>query len=310
MCVSIKPASFANTIVSTWEIEKGLHCWAYQNNMMNGSGSTALSPASVSRSMRSGLPSRQRQFNWTDLGYPAPKVSGNAMILPIPLASGANIITDAHLLNTLKFKRILSDQSEAVAEREYTRGGAKGVTFGGRGAAVIVKFGPYEVVLAQSPLAAFDVLHMVSDEKRPQLDEALLAAYELWYPGWSMALACFNNSEMAQAAPIAIVGPARHSDYLFLPAVHGHGGGVPDLTEMVADDHTFVAGSCLSPSGAGNDVFYTDDIEPAIAAQLPSRVVGGESRGTVTQGDLVVKLADVYSGRWAPERLLPPGAAA
>ncbi len=307
MCVSIGPAEFSKTIVSTWEVEPGIHAYGYKNRMKNlpGKRNGSLVDSYGTRSRSS---SRQPRFDWSDLGYEPRRTPGNAMILPVPVAQGANIITDAYLLDTLSYKHILEDQAEAVQERELTRSGAKGVTFGSRSAAVIVEFGPYEVVLAQSPLAAFDVLHLVSDSKRPILNEAQLAAYEEWYPGWSLMMACFNNKDLMDAAPIVLVTPVRHGDYLFLPAIHGHSGGVPDLSETVADDHTFIAGSCLSGKDSGNQVFYSDDIPDGVAPLLPNCVVGAESHGSVKQGDLVVKLSDVKAGLWMPERLLPPGA--
>lgn len=307
MCVSIRPAEFSKTIVSTWEVEQGIHAFGYKNRMKNtaGVGNVSQLEGQFTRSRSS---SRQPRFDWVDLGYEPRRTPGNAMILPVPVAEGANIITDAYLLDTLGYKRILEDQAEAVQEEEMTRGGAKGISYGSRSAAVIVEFGPYEVVLAQSPMAAFDILDKVSDAKRPILNEEQLAAYEDWYPGWSLMMACFNNKDLMDAAPIVLVTPVRHSDYLFLPAIHGHSGGVPDLTESVYDDHTFIAGSCLSGKDAGNAVFYSDSIPDGVSPLLPKRVVGAESRGQVKQGDLVVKLSDVKSGLWMPERLLPPGA--
>jgi hypothetical protein len=130
-------------------------------------------------------------------------------------------------------------------------------------------------------------------------------AYEEWY-GWPLALCCFDNGEAKDAAPLIFTYQTRFPGKLFLPAIHGHDGNVPDLYSKVEDDHTYIGGSCLSKRG--EIVNYRDKIEGVADQILPTRVVGATADYYHTQGDVVLDVQQVRQGIFELNRLLPPNA--
>lgn len=305
MCVTSGPAKLANTIVAAWEIKSGFHAMGYQNLVQSLVGGQ---PSGDVRLTRGGYEQEsQPRFDWDSEGYTLQSLStANCMILPIPLHSESQVM-DIGILDTRNFKNCLKDMAEALNPVESTRSMSKGLSYGApRGEVYILEFDVYSIVMAQYAGDALNVLEAIPTNRRPDISEALLSSYEEWY-GWPVAFCCFDNVEAKQAAPLVFTFKTRFPNKLFLPAIHGHDGNVPNLAERVQDDHTYIGGSCLATS-TGNRVYYTDTIAPELRRELPTSVVGTTADYYHKQGDVVLDLAKVRQGVFELNRLLPPNA--
>jgi hypothetical protein len=228
------------------------------------------------------------------------------MILPIPLHPDS-LVMDIGILDTRNFKNCLKDMAEAVSPVETSRSGCKGLSYGApRGEVYILEFDVYSIVLAQFAGDASSALEAIPTNRRADIGEDLLRSYEERY-GWPVAFCCFDNVEAKQAAPLVFTFKTRFPNKLFLPALHGHDGNVPNLAERVQDDHTYIGGSCLATS-TGNRVYYTDTIAPELRRELPTSVVGTTADYFHKQGDVVLDLEKVRQGVFELNRLLPPNA--
>jgi hypothetical protein len=85
----------------------------------------------------------------------------------------------------------------------------------------------------------------IPENKRPQINPELLAWYEKTYPGWSLALCCFDNKDKKKAEPLFWWYKPIDPKNLFFPAVDSHDGNPPDLTKKVPADHIILLGSDL-----------------------------------------------------------------
>ncbi len=307
MCVTSGPAKLGDTIVAAWEIKEGEHALGYQNVVQSLIGVPSNDEGRFySRQFGS---EEEPRFDWDSEGYKLQTLStANCMILPIPLHADAKVM-DIGIIDSRLLKNCLKDMAEAVAEEtNNTRSMSKGIeTYGApRGEVYVMEFDVYSIVLAEFAGDAFNALEAVPTNRRPDIKEALLRSYEEWY-GWPVAFCCFDNLEAKEAAPLIFTFPTRFPNKLFLPAIHGHDGNVPDLNAQVEDDHTYIGGSCLSPT-KGNPVYYADAITPESAQMLPRSVVGTTADYFHKQGDVVLDLAKVRQGVFELNRLLPPKA--
>ena len=288
MCCSISPGvpvRFSDTVLYAAEVigpaDEPVHVLGYQNKVQNGAGPSPMTG--------SALP----------VGP-----SGNAMILPFPAAP--ETMTRANVLDTKKCRNILQDMAAAVAPA------LRGVSRGGlpppRSAPppriqVFPAAGIYTVVLAQDPRDIPAALDQVPRTKRPALNPALFEAYAAWYPGWTVALCCFNNRRARLAAPMLWWYRPMHADRLFLPAVDCHTGDIPDLDSLVPVDHVIAIGSHQMTEG--RPVKYHDAISAAIAPYLRRSVIGRRYAAMMPNGDFVCQLDDVRRGVFRPARSRP-----
>ncbi len=305
MCVTSGPAKLANTIVAAWEIKPGFHAMGYQNRVQSLVGGQTSGDVRLSRGVYED--EGEPRFDWDSEGYTLQSLStANCMILPIPLHPDS-LVMDIGILDTRNFKNCLKDMAEALIPAETTRGMCKGLSYGEpRGEVYILEFDVYSIVMAQFAGDAFGALEAIPTSRRPDINESLLRSYEEWY-GWPVAFCCFDNVEAKQAAPLIFTFKTRFPNKLFLPAIHGHDGNVPDLAQRVQDDHTYIGGSCLATS-TGNRVYYTDTIATSLRRELPTSVVGTTADYYHKQGDVVLDLAKVRQGIFELNRLLPPNA--
>lgn len=307
MCVTSGPAELGKTTVAAWEITFGVHALGYQNRVKSLIGVSARADIQQGFYSKGFDEEVQPRLDWDSEGYELKRLSSaNCMILPIPLHPDAKV-KDIAIVDTRKFKNCLRDMAEAVNDSLTGARGAKSIESYGapRGEVYVMEFDVYSIVLAQFAGDAFLALEAIPTSRRPDIKEALLNSYEEWY-GWPVALCCFDNVEAKDAAPLIFTFPTRFPTKLFLPALHGHDGGVPDLYAQVEDDHTYIGG-CLS-SSKGEPVTYTDNIDPEAAKLLPTSVVGTTANYYHKQGDVVLDLEKVRLGVFELNRLLPPHA--
>ncbi|WP_437977343.1 hypothetical protein WMF11_10350 [Sorangium sp. So ce295] len=200
----------------------------------------------------------------------------NAMILPIP----ATRLGPQNAVDTRPFRTFLEDIREATRQpipRSY------GTLLGGTleaARAVVFDVGSYAVVLAESPRAVLSVLRQVPKPKRPALNDRMLQAFEAYYPGWPVAVCCWNGN--LQPEPLLWWYEPRYPEWLFAPALDAHDGNPPDLRATVEVDHHIAFGSALKPEG--QPVLYRDDAG-ANRPLLPSSAHGTELQSRMINGD-------------------------
>lgn len=305
MCVSLQPAALTNTIVGVYEDSNGRRYLAYQNTVASLAANTQ--PVAANTQSPAAVPG---QWTFDDLPSAAVdfRAGGNAMILPIPAE-----VADIEVLDTSAYSHFLKDIREALIPPVAMSRGT--LSFGaGQQMVRVISFDIYTIVIAANAQAIATVINSdaVPEQCRPALNDDIVEAYTGWYPGWAIAVCCFNNGEAQEAKPLLFsYRPTRQDpDYFFIPTLDCHDGGVPDLTAMVEVDHTiFVA--C---NGMDGPLAYWVDYSDAAAeplrrsGALPAKVVGRQLRGTMRNGDIVFRRCDLEAGQFRGLRALPPGA--
>jgi hypothetical protein len=292
VCVSVSPGipvRFSDTVLYAADViapDGGtVHVIGYQNKVQG--------PGGLSATVASWLP-----FGRT----------GNAMILPFPAEPGT--MTAANVLDTEGCRDILQDMAEAVTPRPVewmiARGGHKSWGEAAPKVQIFRAAGIYTVVLAQDARDIPAALAQVPRSKRPALNPALFDAYARWYPGWTVALCCFNNRRAQLAHPLLWWYRPQYPESLFLPGLDCHTGDVPDLDATVSVDHVVAVGSHRLENGS--PVRYRDALPGRVAPYLRPSVLGRRFREILPNGDFVCRVADVAANRFAPERVRPPAA--
>jgi hypothetical protein len=233
MCVSLRPASFTSTIVyahATVFHGRSVHVLGYQNNAKSE--------------------------------VPGP----NAMILPIPASAAMG---PENAIDTRGFASLLKDYVESLTPGY--RGDLSLPVCGAPPPARVQVFqrGSYAIVLASdaSTGAIMAALESLPETKRPPIDRALFDAYLRWYPGWHLAICCFEGSVVAE--PMLWWYEPMMPDALFLPGLDAHDGGVPDLDAEVKLDHAIIVGvesersvSATLPAGV------PEEVRPLLATRI------------------------------------------
>jgi hypothetical protein len=298
MCVCLAKARLSNTILYAAEVRPNggevVHVLGYQNSLQNLA--------------TNGAP------------------HGNAMILPFPAVP--RTMTQKNVVPTDDCPRILENLAETVRWQDdgRPRGLAKGFA---PDAVEVFDTGIYTVVLAQDVRAIPGTLKRVPAAKRPALNPPIFDAYAEWYPGWTVALCCFNNSDVARATPLLWWYRPANPDQLFAPALDCHSGAVPDLDAKVKVDHTVAVSSYLMDEDGfwtrtrGKEgeyvepsarVYYTDAVPASVQPYLCQHAVGSTYDKRMRNGDFVCpvkKLREGASGgKGVLRRVGPPGATA
>lgn len=295
VCCSLRPARFSNTVIAAWEFDL-FHFLAYQNS------------AQSLASMRGGAIDIDDEFLRRAIGAPSLS-SGNAMILHFPAKPGT--INPEDLIDTQGSKTFLDDMVTAL--KPVFRGATfKGVISSSLGSQRVFIFdrGIYTVVLADRAIDIPEHLSLVPENKRPPLNEVIFEAYQEWFPGWPVAVCCFNNTQLAKSEPLLWRYRPRNPNMFFLPGLDSHTGAPPNLREDVYVDHWLIASSKLlgpNSDGLSKDVRY-DRVTPSVRALLPTFVTGRSMTGDYPNGDFVAIRDDVSRGvpdfrRAAPDQL-------
>ncbi|WP_412516323.1 hypothetical protein K8Z49_36465 [Actinomadura madurae] len=284
MCVAAAPARFTGTILYHGlrnHAEHGrVHVLGYQNTAQN------LAPGP------------------------------NAMLLHLPAAG----MTQANFIDTSRCPRILRDMVDTL--RPVSRGPADAYGAAPQAAGPppvqVFDHDVYTVVLATDPTLIPDALEQVPPHKRIPANRPLFDFYAAMYPGYAVALCCFDNREALAANPLLMWYSPHDPDRFALPAIDCHTGAVPDLGAQVLTDHWVVFGTDEARPGWGAEVRYAphydqDNLPQAplnsgpAAPFLPGRVMGVQFDGWHPNGDFVIPYADVLSGDLGTLRRLAPG---
>lgn len=225
----------------------------------------------------------------------------NAMILPIPAEAP---LTEQNVIDTRSFSGFLDDIHSATRLASASRHAARSMS--DSPPVRLFDVGSYTVALAERPAAISQALARVPETRRPDINPAILEAFDDLYPGWQLAVCCWNGK--IRAEPLLWWYEPRLPRWLFAPALDAHDGGPPDPDTDVHVDHHIAFGSTLDPFG--DAVHYSAPV-PGIARDLlPSHVRGARLTGTMPNGDLW-RAARTYVGpalRCAPPvRAMPDG---
>jgi hypothetical protein len=226
----------------------------------------------------------------------------NAMLLHLPAAS----LTPGQFLPAGRAGSVLRDMVRAV--RPAAAGPALMGTdwMGGAGGAAVFQRDIYTIVLADSATQIPSALDRVEPRKRPPLNRDLFGFYADLFPGYPVALCCFDNADAAEAKPLMLwYQPADH-DRLVLPAIDSHTGTVPDLDADVMTDHWLLLGSDNAGDNWGEPVPYDKQLRRRLLDFLPPRVMGVQVSGLLPNGDFAITHDDLVNGRLDRiERLAP-----
>jgi hypothetical protein len=198
----------------------------------------------------------------------------NAMILPLPAAR----IGPENAVDTRPFRTFLEDLREATRAPPRPSFGLPEESL--KVEAQVFDVGSYTVVLSSSAEAAFDALAGVPEGKRPAINARVLDAFARYYPGWPVAVCCWQGDLAPE--PLLWWYEPRFPAWLFAPALDAHDGGPPDLSARVWVDHYVSFGSALRPHGL--PVQYRDDAG-SFRPLLPDLVRGTYLFTSMANGD-------------------------
>jgi hypothetical protein len=270
MCVSAAPARFSRTIVFAGEAQRNgsiVHVLGYQNTAQNRIGQ------------------RRRFAPWRS------STVGNAMLLHFPATPGS--MSQANVVDTESCPHILSDMVKALFPPTVAADAAQRLT--PTQSVEVFDSGIYTVVLASDASAIPLALHRVPRPKRPAVSDVLFTWYARQFPGWPVALCCFDNRDARHATPMLWWYEPLFPEFLFAPAIDAHTGNPPDLDDAVEVDHRVVLGA--TRSGAGMPVEYSDPLPAELRSLLPACVVGTSySRVLMPNGDFVATVDSVRRG--------------
>jgi hypothetical protein len=262
MCVSASAAELSGTILFAGRRLHRVHGWVevlgYQNTAVN------LSPGP------------------------------NAMLLHLP----ARKVTSAHFLNVGRCDQVLRDMAAAVQSMGRGRYLSDETDWMGGGRVEVFEHDIYTVVLADRATDIPRALDRVPERKRPVVSSELLAFYADCFPGYPVALCCFDNAEAIQAKPLMLWYRPLDEERLILPAIDCHTGAVPDLEASVRTDHTVIFATDRAIEGWGEPVAYSQAgrMRHELRAFLPEQVLGERFTELLPNGDFAIAHDDLVRG--------------
>jgi hypothetical protein len=138
----------------------------------------------------------------------------NAMLLHLPAVT----MSPANFLDTTANRAILADMVRAVTPVTPASGPDAG--YGAPPVQVqVFEHDIYTVVLATDPRGIPAALDTVPPNRRPFLHRELLEFYAHAYPGYPVALCCFDNADARKTAPLLLWYPPRDPNWLVAPAI-------------------------------------------------------------------------------------------
>lgn len=267
MCVSMKAADFSGTIGYVGEVVHPLfghvHMLGYQNTARTLS------------------------------------VGGNAMLLHMPaegLMTKENIIPldstklDKSLLKNMRDDYFPTREKMSMNKGIYTNS-ARGIS--------VFKSGIYDIALTNKPTLVNDVLDQIPLNKRPDIHPDLMAWYEERFPGWNVALCCFDNQQSIDADPIYWWYKPRFQDRLHFPAIDAHDGVLPKARSIWADHHILFGSDQFEEGGSANLLAqdYQTNYGTALTAFLPKRIMGRKFEGKDRNGDFSIEVSSLRRHR-------------
>jgi hypothetical protein len=217
----------------------------------------------------------------------------NAMLLHLP----AHGMTQDSFLDVGRSSDVLERMVDAVRPRSAPAGGIDWMSYGRAPSEVqVFEHDIYTVLLASDPTALPAALHRVPEHKRPELNPELMRFYAERYPGYAMAVCCFDNREAAQAKPLLMWYVPHNPEVLTAPALDAHTGRPPGMIGKVPVDHWVLFGSDETPAGWGEPVDYGRGMRHRMRAFLPGEVRGERFSGLLPNGDFALHHDNLVTG--------------
>lgn len=171
VCVSVDQAEFSGTILYAgrrWHPQHGLvEVLGYQNTAVNLAGGP------------------------------------NAMLLHAPAAC----MSQEHFISIGRSADVLIRMRDAAARAQPVAASADIAWMGADAAVEVFDHDIYTVVLASDPTQIPAALHHVPPYKRPPLNPVLFEFYADAFPGYTIALCCFDNAQALRAKPLLMWYP-------------------------------------------------------------------------------------------------------
>jgi|SRR5579859_6625313 len=267
MCVSTAPAQFTGTTLFLGKKYHPQHGWVFVLGYQNTAQNLASGP--------------------------------NAMLLHLPAVG----MTQQNFLDTRSCRHILRDMVTSLMPQTRSH------SFGGmsKGHVQVFEYDIYTVVLATDASLIPNALPLVPAHKRIAVNQPLFDFYARCYPGYAVALCCFDNQQAEEAAPLLMWYHPMNPDVFMLPALDCHTGRVPSLSDHVDVDHWVILGTDDLPRGISSSVYSTNHVPAEIDAFLPQYIIGKRFRGKMRNGDFSIHHREVERGNLAAiERIGPP----
>lgn len=256
MCLSVQPAAFTGTRTSVHKsrhphTSRDIHVLGYQNTAKN-------------------------------LNARGP----NAMILHLPAAA---TMDEGNFVDTSAAPRYMRDIAASVLPMPVGSGERGGPlrSFGPVAKALVFDYGTiYTVVLADDASQIAEALTRVPAERRPEISDEIIAFYGESYPGWKLAICCFDNAEAKESEPITIWYEPLFPELLVTPGIDAHSGRAPNLTRNVRVDHEVFFGHEKLERDL-TKIRYSSWPE-ALRPFLPEKAAGQRLSGMMANGDFVL----------------------
>ena len=270
MCVCAGPATLTDTIVYVGRTDHPAHGYVEVLGYQNTAASAAAGP--------------------------------NAMLLHLP--SGGRM-SAANFIRVGAGEDPLADMAAVIPARWASAAAWMDGTMGGDGRVQVFEHDVYTVVLSEDATRIPDALGMVPARRRPRVSAELTAFYGTAFPGWTIALCCFDNADARRARPLMLWYEPFEPELLRLPGLDCHTGGVPVPGERVDREHLLILGADDAPPDAAVRVRYRPRMRHDLRRFLPDRVTGvwvvdeAHTPDLFANGDFVLPLADLNAGRAA-----------
>ncbi|MFE2595102.1 hypothetical protein ACFXCZ_01140 [Streptomyces sp. NPDC059396] len=227
----------------------------------------------------------------------------NAMLLHLP----ARRMSRANFIPAGRSSDVLSRMVDAVRPVAGTRSGVAFMGSDDSGRVEVFDHDIYTVLLATDPTLLHAALAQVPPHRRPRLNPLLLEFYADHYPGYPIAVCCFDNAAAEQAKPLLMWYEPMYPNRLTLPALDCHTGEPPDLKGKVPADHWVLFGTDEAPDDWGEPVSYPPRMRHELRGFLPDTVMGAYfGERPLLNGDFVLTHKDLLAGRLNRIRRLPP----
>lgn len=221
----------------------------------------------------------------------------NAMLLHIP---AGEVMLEENFIDMSGCRQALRDMVRVLEPpRPDFRGNPDRMLIGAKAeppAVRVFEHDIYTVVLSERPSLIPGALARVPEDKRPNANPPLFDFYEREFPGWTVAVCCFNNREARQAAPLMMWYRPMNEVELHWPTLDSHSGGVPDIRGNVSVDHWLITGSDNFEGGKGVAVDYSGGCGSDPRSFLPTRVIGTRINRNMSNGDFVIDTEAVAKG--------------
>jgi len=231
----------------------------------------------------------------------------NAMILHFNAAEpmGPENVID---LGDRGGKRILNDWKKRMFPERGYKMSSRGLSKGFTNSVKVFDTGIYTVVMSAKPSLIGEALQQVPEHKRPTINPELLSWYETTYPGWTIAVCCFQNIEEIEADPLFWWYKPAFENRFHFPAIDSHDGTPPKFHHetgrewTVWSDHVILMGSDRFEEGGSAERLkedYRDIFPEASRAFFPNRLLAMRYDRRLPNGDFMIQVDDVRKHRAA-----------